>query len=107
MLLAPEPAPAQADPKRQPRPAGNPPLPHSGPWGLPRSGGVGKGALTKAGKSSLVGGEAHPTKYGLAGGARARGLGAQVQGAPSVQSSQVGPGGGVRKPAISGSTHAP
>lgn len=85
----------------------NPPLPHSGQWGLPRSGGVGKGALTKAGKSSLVGGEAHPTKYGLAGGARAQGPGAHVQGAPSAQSSQVGPGVGVRKPAISGSTHAP
>lgn len=66
----------------------------------------GLGGLTKAGKSSLVGGEAHPTEYGLAGGAGALGQGAHVQGAPSVQSLQVGPRVGVRKAGISGSTHA-
>lgn len=50
--------------------------------------------LTKAGESSLVGAEAHPTEYGLAGGAEALGQGAQLQHSPSVQSSQVGPGVG-------------
>ena len=65
-----------------------------------------RGGLTKAGKSRLVGGEAHPAEYGLAGGAGALGQGAYVQGAPSVQSSQVGPRMGVRKAGTSGSTHA-
>ena len=66
----------------------------------------GRGGLTKAGKSSLVGSEAHPTEYGLAGGVGALGQGAYVQGTPSVQSSQVGPRVGVRKAGISGCTHA-
>lgn len=65
--------------------------------------------LTKAGKSSLVGTEAHPTEYGLAGGVGTPGQGAQVQGSPSVQSLQVDPGWGkgVRKAEISGNTHTP
>ena len=52
---------------------------------------------------------AQPTGWGrggLAGGAGALGQGAYVQGAPSVQSSQVGPRMGVRKAGTSGSTHA-
>lgn len=69
--------------------------------------GVCKGELTKAGKSSVVGAEAHPTHYGLAGGVGVLGQGAQVQGSPSVQSLQVGPGWGtgVRKAGTSGHTH--
>lgn len=60
--------------------------------------------LTKAGKSSLVGAEVHPTEYGLAGGVGALRQGAQVQGSPSVQSLQVGPGVGTRMAGISGSS---
>ena len=67
---------------------------------------IGQGGLTKAGKSSLVGGEAHPAEYVLAGGEGALGQLAYVQGAPSVQSSQVGPRVGKRKAGTSGSAHA-